>query len=89
MRRFGQEAKILGDINHANVLHVYDYGEDPETKRFYMVMEYVKGQDLADILRHRRRLNEAEVLHVMHQAALGLQQAAKKTLFIAILNQIT
>ena len=78
MRRFEQEAKILADINHANVLHVYDYGEDPQTKRFYMVMEYVKGQDLADVLRHRRRLSEIETLHIMHQAALGLQQAAKK-----------
>jgi serine/threonine protein kinase len=78
MHRFTQEARILAQINHPNILHVYDFGEDAELNLYYMVMEFVDGEDLADRLHAKRRLPEAEVLEIMYQSAHGLQEAAAK-----------
>ena len=43
--RFLQEARLAGNIAHDNVISIYDFGEDAEGRPF-MVMEFLKGQDL-------------------------------------------
>ena len=51
VRRFKQEAKIIASLEHPNILPVYDYGEaDGYT---YIVMRYVEGKTLADLLQGR------------------------------------
>ncbi|MDA3960752.1 MAG: protein kinase [Planctomycetota bacterium] len=78
LKRFEQEAKSLARINHANIMHVYDFGEDDLLGIYFMVMEFVDGLDLAEILRQKRRLPALEVLDMLHQSALGLEQASEK-----------
>src|SRR5579871_1190282 len=48
--RFLQEARMAGNIQHDNVLHIYDFGED-EQHRPYMVMEFLRGEDLRHAIR--------------------------------------
>jgi len=43
--RFLQEAQLAGNITHDNIISIYDFGEDSEGRPF-MVMEFLKGQDL-------------------------------------------
>jgi serine/threonine protein kinase len=43
--RFLQEARLAGNITHDNIISIYDFGEDADGRPF-MVMEFLKGQDL-------------------------------------------
>ncbi len=72
-RRFLREARLAARLSHANVVQVYDAGEDD--KRPFIVMEYVDGVSLAEILAERGKLPVAEAAHIARQAALGLQSA--------------
>jgi serine/threonine-protein kinase len=48
--RFLAEARMAGNIQHENIIQIYDYGE--ESGRPYMVMEFLVGQDLRDAIRN-------------------------------------
>jgi eukaryotic-like serine/threonine-protein kinase len=69
--RFTDEAKTVARLTHPNVVAVYDQGTHDGLP--YLVMEYVRGRTLREILAERRRLAPAEALAVMEQvlAALG------------------
>ncbi|MGE0712410.1 MAG: protein kinase [Planctomycetota bacterium] len=54
LRRFRQEAMTLARLRHPNLLTVPDYGDLPNGSA-YMVMEYVQGQDLRDVVRYGGR----------------------------------
>lgn len=60
---FVGEAKILGMLNHPNIVGVYDFGED--AGRHYLALEYLNGPSLAEIMSRRQRAN----LHVPIGAA--------------------
>ncbi|HVO97609.1 MAG TPA: bifunctional serine/threonine-protein kinase/formylglycine-generating enzyme family protein [Bryobacteraceae bacterium] len=47
--RFLQEAKLAGNLQHDNIVGIFDFGE--HDGRPYIVMEYLKGQDLRDAIR--------------------------------------
>lgn len=76
--RFEREAKSLARINHPNILHIYDYGEDQQIGIYFMIIEFVEGRDLGDLLHESYTLGQVEVLDILRQAALGLEQAAEK-----------
>jgi eukaryotic-like serine/threonine-protein kinase len=61
--RFLREAEAAARINHPNVVQVTDVGTDGNTP--YMVMEYLEGQTLAELLATRGRLDIAEALDVL------------------------
>ena len=73
-RRFAREAEAAMRIRHKNLIEVYDVGEDPHTHLCYILMEYVGGGSLADLLRRRGRLDIREAVSItMHIAgALGV-----------------
>ena len=48
-RRFEREAKILAQMSHTNIVTVHDFGEADGL--YYIVMEYVDGVNLRDLLR--------------------------------------
>ncbi len=72
-RRFIREAKLAARLSHANVVQVYDTGE--EAGRPYIVMECVAGETLARVLERRHKLPVREVREIGRQAALGLEHA--------------
>jgi serine/threonine-protein kinase len=71
--RFVREARLAARLSHANVVQVYDTGE--QDGRPYIVMEYVPGETLAQVLAHRRKLPADEVVEIGRQAARGLEHA--------------
>ena len=68
--RFEREAQAAAKVSHPNIVQVYDYGE--VEGQLYLVMEYVQGQGLDEVMRERRRLPEPEALDLVRQAAVGL-----------------
>lgn len=73
VERFRREAKAAAGLNHANVVSIYDWGEVDGT--YYIVMEYVEGETLKDLIRRRQRLSGNEAVAVMLQLLGGLEYA--------------
>ncbi|MCS5664259.1 MAG: protein kinase, partial [Acidimicrobiales bacterium] len=49
VERFRREAQAAANLNHPNIVSVYDWGEEQGT--YFIVMEYVEGRSLAEMLR--------------------------------------
>ena len=71
--RFRQEAQAAASLSHPNVVHVYDYGEDPTGP--FIVMELVDGEDLATILRRSGALPPRQVARIGSGVARALAAA--------------
>jgi serine/threonine-protein kinase len=71
--RFRREAQAAARLSHPHVVRVFDAGED-DGRRF-IVMEYVEGESLAQLLKRRGRLPAAEAVSFGLQAADGLEAA--------------
>jgi serine/threonine-protein kinase len=72
-RRFLREPRLAARLSHANVVRVFDVGEDGG--RPFIAMEYVEGETLADLLARRGRLPAAEVARLGVQMCAGLAAA--------------
>jgi len=72
-RRFRQEFRAAGSIQHANVIPVYDAGEHDGL--LYVTMRYVDGTDLARVLAERGRLEPPEAAGVIAQVGEALDAA--------------
>jgi predicted Ser/Thr protein kinase len=71
LERFKREAQAAGRLSHPNIVGVYDYGETDETA--YIVMEFVEGPSLKDLLDARERFPIQETARIMEQVLAGLQ----------------
>ncbi|MET8307638.1 Stk1 family PASTA domain-containing Ser/Thr kinase [Micromonospora sp. NPDC005173] len=71
--RFTDEAKTIARLTHPNVVAVYDQGTHAGLP--YLVMEYVRGRTLRDVLAERRRLNPDEVLAISEQMLAAIAAA--------------
>jgi len=74
--RFHREALAAIEINHENVVRVFDAGEDGGIH--YLVMEYVNGEPLSRILERRGALPELMAVDLAFQAAQGLEAAHRR-----------
>src|SRR6059058_5703188 len=54
VERFRREAKAAANLSHPNIVSIYDWGEDAGT--YFIVMEYVDGRPLSNVLRTERTL---------------------------------
>ncbi len=70
--RFRREASAAGTLNHPNIVTIYDFDRDGEL--LYLVMEYVKGEDLEVILKERS-MSSFLLLEVLAQICDGLDYA--------------
>jgi len=78
LARFRNEARHTAALSHPNIASVYDYGETRDEQDHdvaYLVMEFVEGQTLVQILHDEGRLPVDWTLHVLQQAAEGLSAA--------------
>jgi serine/threonine-protein kinase len=73
--RFQREALSAARLVHPNIVQVFDSGLDAATGRHFIVMEYVPGQSVAEILRERPQLSVDETLAIIVQACHGLDYA--------------
>src|SRR5439155_24886956 len=76
--RFEREAKAAGSLNHPNIVQVHDFGE--ADGRYYIVMEYIEGQNLSSYVNIRGKLPVDEALNLIEQAARALKAAAEKSI---------
>lgn len=72
VRRFQREALSASSLSHPNIVEIYDVGEDDGD--YYIVMEYVEGKNLKQLLKKRDKLTVAEVVDIMLQitSAMGV-----------------
>jgi eukaryotic-like serine/threonine-protein kinase len=75
VHRFRREALAAARLVHPNIVQVFDFGTDDATARQYIVMEHIRGQSAAEILRDRGRLPVGEGLAIVMQACRGLDYA--------------
>ncbi|MFN2617306.1 MAG: protein kinase [Thermoleophilaceae bacterium] len=73
--RFRREALAAASLMHPNVVQVFDSGQDPDSGRHYIVMEYVDGPSCADLMRERDRLEIEETVRIVCDACNGLDYA--------------
>src|SRR5438270_5366059 len=69
--RFLQEARLAGNIQHENIVSVFDYGEHDGCP--YIVMEYLKGEDLRNAIRGSRLGSLGDRLKIAHDIASALE----------------
>lgn len=76
LTKFKREAEAVASLSHPNIVNVYDVGEDG--KVHYIVMEFVDGQNLKEIIQNEGTLDEYTALDITKQIALALGAAHKK-----------
>ena len=76
LKKFKREAEAVASLSHPNIVNVYDVGEDGKVN--YIVMEYIDGQNLKDIIKNEGTLDEYTALDITKQIAMALSAAHKK-----------
>jgi serine/threonine protein kinase len=71
LARFQREARLSIKLKHPHVVRSFQLGETKAVH--YLVMEYLEGETLEEVLQRRKRLPAAEAVRLVHQALLGLQ----------------
>ncbi|WP_413586464.1 protein kinase domain-containing protein [Bdellovibrio sp. HCB274] len=74
---FKEEAKIAVNLNHGNVVSIYDFGV--EKNQFFLVMEFVEGRNLRQILNELKKTTTSftieQIVYMMKEVAAGLDHA--------------
>lgn len=73
IRRFRREAQSAASLSHPNIVSVYDVGQEDDVH--YIVMEYVEGQNLNEIIKERAPLQVEESVRIASQIADALDHA--------------
>ena len=73
VRRFQREALSASSLSHPNIVEMYDVGEDNGT--YFIVMEYVEGKTLKQLLKRRGALTLSEAIDIMLQITDGIAHA--------------
>ena len=73
VRRFQREALSASNLYHPNIVQIYDF--DQEDGQYYIVMEYVEGKTLKQLLKRRGSLTITEVIDIMSQLTDGMAHA--------------
>jgi serine/threonine protein kinase len=73
LERFYREARAVAALDHPNIVHAYDIDQDESLH--FLVMEYVDGASLQDMVKRRGPLDPVRAAHYVHQAAQGLAHA--------------
>ena len=73
LRRFRREADAIAALDHINIVPLYEYGEQNELA--YLVMPYVTGGTLRELLEKRGILPLNDVVSIIEQAAAALDYA--------------
>ena len=78
VERFRREAKAAAGLNHPNIVGVYDWGQ--VGAEYYIVMEYVEGETLKELIRRRGRLPGGEAVAIALEllAAVGAAHAQQR-----------
>src|SRR5215468_4798659 len=70
VERFRREAQAAANLNHPNIVAIYDWGQDSGT--YFIVMEYVEGRSLRDLMRTEGRLDAGQAADITAEIASAL-----------------
>lgn len=73
VRRFQQEAQAVARLSHPNIVSIYDVGQEQDL--YYLVMEYIEGKTLKEIIQEKGRLEPQEAVEYALQLCDALQHA--------------
>ncbi len=73
VERFRREARLASKLRHPNTITLHDYGQQEDF--FYIVMEYLQGEDLADRLMREQTLDLGVAVRIARQTLESLQEA--------------
>jgi serine/threonine protein kinase len=77
---FEREGKMGMSLRHPNVVEILAVNRDAVTRQYYIVMEFVEGGNLREWLRIRKKIEPAEALRILEDAASGLSYAFSRGL---------
>ncbi len=84
IQRFRHEAQAAANLNHPNIVNIYDWGNVYDWRNegdlYYIVMEYVEGRDLKEILRSEGRLLPERAAEIAAEVCAALQFAHRGNL---------
>lgn len=80
--RFEREAKRLQELHHPNIVRFYGYGYEGEHGSNYLVMEYIDGDVLGDVLRRKGRLGFDEFVPIASQVLKGVGHVHSRNVLI-------
>jgi CheY-like chemotaxis protein len=80
IEQFLHEGKIGLTLKHPNIVEVLAISQDPASQQYYIVMEFVEGGNLREILAIRKKLSVAEALRILEDSASGLAYAFSRGL---------
>jgi|tagenome__1003787_1003787.scaffolds.fasta_scaffold20984354_4 beta-lactam-binding protein with PASTA domain/tRNA A-37 threonylcarbamoyl transferase component Bud32 len=70
VERFRREAQAAANLNHPNIVAIYDWGQESGT--YFIVMEYVEGRSLRDLIRTEGRLDAGQAADITAEIASAL-----------------
>ncbi len=73
LERFYREARAVAALDHPNIVHAYDIDQDADLH--FLVMEYVDGASLQEIIKKVGPMDPVRAAHYIYQSCLGLQHA--------------
>ena len=77
IRMFKDEAKIAMNLSHGNIVSIYEFGV--ENQQFFLVMEYVEGRNLRQILNKMKKKSSKfsveQIVYIINQISAGLDHA--------------
>ena len=77
VERFKREAQTAANLNHPNIVQIFDWGIGEEP---FFVMEYIEGNTLTSIISSKRTISMNDILFIGAQVSSGLQAAHSKGL---------
>ncbi len=78
LARFQREAKVGAQLQHENLVRIYDEGDCNNVR--YLVMEFIEGKTVAQLVAENGKLSPSTAAGLTHQVALGLEHAYQKGL---------
>ena len=76
--RFQREARVGAQLQHENLVRIYDFGES--SGRYYLVMEYIEGKTIGTLITDQGAIPSATAVRLVRQVAMGLEHAHRKGL---------
>ena len=73
IEHFVREGQVGKKLRHPNIVAIYDYGKEAHT--YYIVMEFVEGNNLKEFVRIRKRLDPLEATHVLMEIVSAIKYA--------------
>jgi len=70
VERFRREAQAAANLNHPNIVAIYDWGQEDGT--YFIVMEYVEGRSLRDLIRSEAPLDPSQAAEIASEMASAL-----------------